>query len=171
MLVKPKLTQASALDNETNSTHALNRIHFPLNADGTLDYGVDEITLRYGEGAVLIKPDLFISNISFSPPEPIEGENVGITAIVKSDIDVANVNVQFFLGNPYANGTLIGNASVNIVNGTGITQTFWNCSMHAGQYEIYVIIDSDEIYADSNRSNNLAFKVINILYQIALREN
>jgi hypothetical protein len=48
-------TVAGTLDNATATTFSLNGVYRPLNADGTLGAPITQITLRNGEGAILIK--------------------------------------------------------------------------------------------------------------------
>ena len=57
----------------------------------------------------MIAPDLAVTNIAFSNPQPIEGEAVTINATVHNNgtANAADVTVQFFDGTP-ANGTQIG---------------------------------------------------------------
>ncbi len=48
-------TVAGTLDNATATTFQLNGVYRPLNVDGTLGAPITQITLRNGEGAILIK--------------------------------------------------------------------------------------------------------------------
>src|ERR1051326_8409252 len=47
--------KAGSTDNDTATTHWLNGTYRPLNADGSLGAPVTKVTLRNGEGAILIK--------------------------------------------------------------------------------------------------------------------
>jgi hypothetical protein len=47
--------KAGSTDNDTATTHWLNGSYRPLNADGTLGAAVTKVTLRNGEGAILVK--------------------------------------------------------------------------------------------------------------------
>jgi hypothetical protein len=46
---------AGTLDNSTATVHALGGLYRPLHADGTLGSAISWITLRNGEGAILVK--------------------------------------------------------------------------------------------------------------------
>ncbi|MCK4347036.1 MAG: right-handed parallel beta-helix repeat-containing protein, partial [Thermoplasmatales archaeon] len=99
--------------NTTNLSVGVHLIELMVN-DSSGQIGMDNVTIT------VIAPDFAIdtSNISFSNPCPIEGENITINATVHNvgTANATNVTVQFFDGTPM-NGTQIGaNQTIASIN-------------------------------------------------------
>lgn len=122
-------------------------------------------TLQIGVGFI----DLSITrhDILFAPVNPIEGNTVSINATIHNESDAAatNILVRFYLGDPDAGGTQIGQ-DVNIPSiqprATAAISTTWNTTGHAGNNNIYVKVDPLNIISETNKCNNKAFTTIKV---------
>lgn len=117
---------------------------------------------RYG-----ITFDLTVStsDISFAPENPDTGDMVEITAVIHNDkkTHAFPVWVHFFNGDPNSGGELIGQDSIEaIINGNGGQETStinWNTSGQApGSHEIWVKVDPNNHFSETNENNNSAYK-------------
>lgn len=157
VVVKPKLISSYPLNNETISIHKLNGIYFPLHANGKVGNGINKISLRYGEAAILIKPDFYINNISFSPNNPKENENFSIFVSVKNDLNISidNVTIAFYIDSLQ---NLLACKKINFTNGSAFAET--GIKLKKGLHKIYAFVDFEKEFADANFSNNIASKKI-----------
>jgi PKD repeat protein len=145
--------------NTTNLSAGTHVIELMVN-DSSGQIGLDNITIT------VIAPDLTIgtSNISFSNPYPVAGENIMINATVHNigTANATNVTVQFFDGEP-VNGTQIGaNQTIAAIN-TGENKTVyvvWNTTGEAGDNRIWVVVDTSDSVRESDEGNNQANKSI-----------
>ena len=104
-------------------------------------------------------------DIRFSTSNPVEGESVIITAYVsnrgadtKPQVDI---EVHFFEGAPDDNGLEIGKGDIIIElksGQRGKVEAKWRAK--AGSKDIYVVIDPDNAIAESDETNNQAFRAI-----------
>jgi len=108
--------------------------------------------------AVLQPPegvDLTLSptDISFSPPDPLENDNVTVTAAIHNigSLNSTNVTVGFFI-----NGGLIANRTVDFIpaQGTVSTSTWWIFT--SGTNGVTVKADLDNSTEELNEDNNQA---------------
>ena len=106
------------------------------------------------------RPDIFISELSFSDNNPAEGDTVTLDATVKLlGMNITDAfDVAFYLDGP--EGTQIGVASVDganlsfgIENGVNVSVT-WTAT--AGSHSIYVMADSTDIIDESEEKNELS---------------
>ena len=111
------------------------------------------------------RPDIFISELSFSDNNPAEGDTVTLDATVKLlGMNITEAfNVAFYLDGP--EGTQIGVASVDganlsfgIEHGVNVSVT-WKAT--AGTHSIYVMADSLNIIDESEEKNELS-KIITV---------
>jgi uncharacterized protein YkwD len=133
--------------------------------DGYSDAGLH--TVDFGGHATSV--DLSISNVDlgFDPASPYEGENVNISITVrnKGTTDAHPVLVKFYDGNPQSGGTLIGTEQVPqiLIHGEdAMVNLVWDTSGKAGDHEIYVVVDPEDLIAESNEGNNIAFKTLTV---------
>jgi len=113
------------------------------------------------------KPELTtLGNLSirFTPNESINsGDIVTIDAVILNfgTTNSTNFEVKFYDGNPNDGGILIGSDTINVsALWVGIAQANWTAS--AGEHNIYVVVDPDDLVAEINESNNVANKTINV---------
>jgi protocatechuate 3,4-dioxygenase beta subunit len=113
------------------------------------------------------KPDLTTSSndISFSNPNPKEGDNVDISTIIRNvgKENASNVNVSFYVGNPSSGGVQIGttqNVGDILVGQTKTAKVTWDTTGYDGNREIYVVCDSTNSINEVNENNNTASKPI-----------
>lgn len=115
-------------------------------------------------------PDFYInsSEIFLNETSPVENQSVEIIATVRNlgGVNISNVTIQFYAGDPDLGGIKIGqNIFINI---SGFIQknvsTNWLAPM--GSSEIFVIVDpplsTNGSYVEINESNNKASKIINV---------
>jgi len=112
------------------------------------------------------EPDLTLMNvdISFSNANPVEGEDVTITATIHNigATDADDVVVRFFNGDP-TGGTRIDNDQMITlieVGGDGTVQVTWTAT--PGIHSIFVEVDPDDMIPESNENNNQAHKLITV---------
>lgn len=117
----------------------------------------------------LLYPDLKIdsADISFNPGDVINiGDSVNIKANVHNigDLNVSNIKVSFFNGDPLFGGTLISaNQTIPYLEvGENITlNTTW-LPPNTGSYTIFITIDypSPGTIIEFDETNNIAFKIL-----------
>jgi subtilase family serine protease len=110
---------------------------------------------------LMILPDLTVNanNVSFS--EMSEG-NITIDARIRNIgiSNAENITIEFFDGDPFENGTLIGSAIIDSlsVDSESIAEINWYAT--PGQHDIYVQIDPSNLIPELDKSNNLAFNPV-----------
>ena len=104
------------------------------------------------EMARMLYVDLGVENLSASPLEPLENENVRLTATLANsgNLNASNVEVQFLAdGYPFASNRIWVPA-----NGTNTTGADWPAAL--GRHKITVVADPAYEQPDTDRSNNTA---------------
>lgn len=112
-----------------------------------------------------LHPDLSISesDISMSTTEPVQSTKVFLNATIHSigGMGVPNSTVTFYDGKPSLNQK-IGESWISVLaHNRTYAQTEWIPTL-PGNYELYVVVDSENRVRESNESNNVA-KVIAIV--------
>jgi hypothetical protein len=143
--------------NTTNLTAGTHIIELTVN-DSSGQTDTDNVTLT------VITPDLAVTNIAFSNPQPIEGEAVTINATIDNlgTANAADVTVQFFDGTP-ANGTQIGTNQTIATLNAGENETVsvvWDSTGEAGDNSIWVVADPADTIKEPEEENNQASKSI-----------
>jgi hypothetical protein len=141
----------------TNLSAGIHLIELMVN-DSIGQIGTDNVTIT------VLAPDLAIttSDISFSSPYPVEGEDITINATIHNigTANASNVTVQFFDGEPI-NGTQIGEnqtiASLNARENKTVSLS-WDTTGEAGDNCIWVVIDPYNTLKESDEGNNQANK-------------
>jgi len=106
--------------------------------------------------------DLTLSHhdISFSPPDPIENQNVSITATIHNvgTDNATNILVAF-----YDDGKPIGNKTIDLIPGGGSEDAMipWN-AIPTRTHTITVVIDPENTTEELNENNNEASKNIHV---------
>ena len=123
-------------------------------AETTVDYSVVKPTAAY------VDLTLTPSDITFSNQNPTVGETITINATIHNvgNATATNATVQLF-----DNGMPISsNLTITTINATetGTAQVNWTAIF--GSHNISVIVDTYDEIAESNETNNIAFKVIDI---------
>ena len=118
--------------------------------NGSVDLGFDDL----GEGN---------GSVWFSKTEPIRGEEVSISVMLFNSGDVEmNVSVGFFDG-PLNNGDVIGYDTVNIGSGQNkMAGAVWNTTNETENHTIFVVIDPDDLIAESNEDNNMVKRKVSV---------
>ena len=109
------------------------------------------------------KPDIFISEMSFSNDNPTEGDKVNITLTMDCHCDKANVTVPFqvtFYLDQIDNSSEIDSVSIDPTNITDYGQTVHNASIIwtsvSGVHTIYAMADSMEEIDESHENNEIS---------------
>lgn len=131
------------------------------------------------EPKIIVKPVVKISveqaeidlaltadNITFDDPNPTTGDNVTITAAIENagDIDLENVVVRFYDGDPESGGIQIdGDQTIASIpaGGSDNASVEWK-EVTVGVYNIYVVVDPDNAIPESDETNNVAYKPIEV---------
>lgn len=116
------------------------------------------------------RPDLSVSQVVLSNPEPVVGETVTVTALVQNagQTGASNVPVALYLGDPSGSGTLLNAASITSVPGaTGTTPgagtaTFSWTPGSAGTPRLFARADHTRAVRESDESNNDVSRVFNV---------
>lgn len=112
-------------------------------------------------GDLAIKPE----SLEASPANPRPGEVTMLTATVLNvgNVAVRDVPVSFYQGNPASGGTLIGTTVIPTTLASGHEQQAsipWTPSPTTNPISIYAVVDPNQTFEDSNRSNNSASKQV-----------
>jgi len=110
-------------------------------------------------------PELVINgtNINISKTQPIEYENVNLSAIIenKGCSSAENIKVSFFEGDPDVSGQEIGYININISNLENISVKIpWISKI--GKNQIFVFVDYGNIISEENEGDNKDYKNISI---------
>jgi len=106
--------------------------------------------------------DLYIyaSDITFSEPNPDEGETFTVYAMVhnNSDSTLSDVSVRFYDGE-----NLLDQKTISYIPGRGSAQTLTDISFSTmGFYPIKVVVDEENSFSEWNELNNWAIRPIKI---------
>ena len=107
------------------------------------------------------------SDITFSSLNTKEGDSVTVSTQVRNVAPgtARNVVVRFYLGDPAAGGTQIGSDIILPAVPAGSTaavSTQWNSTGHAGNDNIYIVVDPDDRIAELSEHNNKAFVTLKV---------
>jgi len=114
---------------------------------------VDEIYVR-------TRPDLLVTAIHPSDPEPKTGEMIQISVVEKNlgETDTTLSTVGIYDGNPDEGGTLIGEQSAGLIGGSETSFTFdWQPST-TGWHRLYVKPDVADVIDEFDEENNLSWQ-------------
>ncbi|RCV64979.1 PKD repeat-containing protein, partial [Methanophagales archaeon] len=139
--------------NTTNLTAGTHIIELTVN-DSSGQTDTDNVTLT------VIAPDLAVTNIAFSNPQPIEGEAVTINATIGNlgTANAADVIVQFFDGTPTDDTQIGTNQTIATLN-AGENKTVsvvWATTGEAGDNCIWVVADPADTIKEPDEENNQA---------------
>ncbi|MGY4884300.1 MAG: DUF2341 domain-containing protein [Nanobdellota archaeon] len=118
----------------------------------------------------LTYPDFVVnySQIFFNESSPKENESIEITATIYNlaSLNISNVTVRFYQGDPDSGGVKIGtDVYINLSN-FGYVNVTKNWSSQIGPSEIFIVVDpptsTNGSYMELNESNNKASKNISI---------
>jgi subtilase family serine protease/prenyltransferase beta subunit len=151
--------------------------HFGLNSDYLYDIQVEfpasgiVVNRRStSTGRKLILPeygDLYVNpqDITFSPEVPVDGDNLIVTAVIHNPttIDVDNVVVGFYDGNPTAGGMELGRVELSYVPAEGEKAFPIQIVLSEEVHEIYVLIDPDNVLRETNKGNNIASRTVTVV--------
>lgn len=151
-------------------------VHFGLNSDYLYDIqvefsasGIKANRRSTTPGRKLILPeygDLYVNtqDITLSPEDPVDDDHLIITAVIHNPttVDVDNVVVGFYDGNPSAGGMELGRVELSYVPAEGEKAFPILITLSEGAHEIYVVIDPDNILLETNKENNTASRAITV---------
>ncbi len=161
---------AIALDNPTSTAvaDAIDYLESSQHPNGSWNNDV------YSTAVVLFGlyntgPDVRVqaTNISFTPANPVDSQQVTIVASIRNGgaTDVTNVTVRFFDGDPNNGGVQIsGDQNIAAINSgsSAFTQVMWDTYGLAGDHTIYVVVDPEDDIVEAIESNNSANKNVHV---------
>ncbi|MEW6054879.1 MAG: CARDB domain-containing protein [Nitrospirota bacterium] len=112
-------------------------------------------------------PDLAISqsDITIVPPDPIEGQEAGIGAVIHNigNADAYTIEVRVYDGDA-STGTLIGTIQIPFIQagGTSYIQIPWNTFGQSGRNYLHILIDPQHLIEESNENNNATLKPVDV---------
>jgi len=111
-----------------------------------------------------IKPDLVVSNVTFSDPYPSENDEIDITATIhnKGDVKAEEVNVSFYMGDPNDGGINIGSQVIDFIDFDEEIEISIPWTAESGTSTIFVVVDPLNQVSEINETNNMGSKVIEI---------
>ncbi len=128
----------------------------------------NNVTVYYQEVSDYI-PDLTLdsADVALEPSDQVlNGTEVMITGTIRNigNHMACNVNVEIYDGNPLSGGQLIGSDSVGSVPiaEERTAQAFWTATP-VGSHDIYIAIDPMNTVVESNETNNMAYRVLDVL--------
>ncbi len=118
-------------------------------------------------------PPVYLSDLSITqtditivPPDPVEGQNAAIGAVIYNDgnADAFNIAVAFYDGDA-STGTLIGTLNIPFIQsgGTSYVQMQWNTYGQSGRNYIHVIADPQNLVSESNEDNNASLTSVDVI--------
>ena len=111
-------------------------------------------------------PDLqiTINNITFSDPEPMENDTIIISALIRNigSAEAEYIPVEFFLSDTLLDNRLDSLSITSIAIGSDTLVSVEWIPNQAGTYDIYVMIDREDLMDELDSTNNLTFKSINV---------
>ena len=121
-------------------------------------------------------PDLVATSLSLSDNETVLGGSIIITAEIGNfgAADANGIQVEFFDGNPYINGTLIDTATIEIdnipIDGIFTSSIVWTPPL--GIHQVFVVVDRENHITESNETNNALYDelVVRALADLSLSE-
>ena len=123
----------------------------------TLTIGTTEETL----------PNIAAGAISIVQDPQYEGQDYDIVVKIANtrSVDVSNVAVSLYDGDPVSGGLLIGSEMLVSVPayGEGGVQFKWDCSDLGGVHFLHVVVDPNNIIEEENELDNSAFITVNLL--------
>lgn len=118
---------------------------------------VDEIYVR-------TRPDLAVTGIVPSDPEPKIGELIQVAVVEKNlgETDTTISTLALYDGNPDEGGTLIGEQSAGLIGGSEASFTFDWQPLTTGWHRLYVKPDIADVVNEFDEENNLSWQDIYI---------
>jgi hypothetical protein len=116
---------------------------------------VDDIYVR-------TRPDLSVTAIDPSDPEPKTGELIQISVVEKNlgETDTSLSTLGIYDGNPDEGGTLIGEQSAGLIGGSETSFTFDWQPLTTGWHRLYVKPDVADVIDEFDEENNLFWQDI-----------
>jgi len=100
-------------------------------------------------------------DISVSPVPLLESKSGVVSAVVRNNgfVDVSNVVVEFYNGNPLSGGSLIGNPQIVSIpkSGSVIVSTDWSPVDGRGDILLFVRVDPENTIEEFDEEDNTAF--------------
>jgi uncharacterized repeat protein (TIGR01451 family) len=111
---------------------------------------------------VLSRPDLLVTRITSSDPEPAANEMVSVFVAARNSGQTPTPNFALALydGNPSSGGALIGTRTLNIAAGVEVTSTIQWTPGHTGQHQLFALADTGNSVNESDKTNNQTIQPI-----------
>jgi len=111
--------------------------------------------------SLTLMPDFTVSSISFNPKNPVEYDDIIITAAVENkgniNLNLINVNVSLFVDDVYESSALL-----NLTNIT-LREVNFNRTASAGEHNITIKVDPGNEIPEQKKSNNNFTFGLNVL--------
>ncbi|MBI1801735.1 MAG: hypothetical protein HYR71_08925 [Chloroflexi bacterium] len=110
-----------------------------------------------GALTVLTRPDLQVTALTLSDPEPVVSETVTATLVVRNfgQTTAPGSVLALYNGNPDSGGLLLGAQTLSaLAAGASVTTTFGWTPTATGSVRLFARADRDGQVSDSNRANN-----------------
>ncbi|MDH4028432.1 MAG: hypothetical protein OEU95_06360, partial [Nitrospirota bacterium] len=144
-------------------THAIFVMVDPDNAVPEID-DTNNTALNYMASATLADLSVSSADIAFSPNVPAPDDPVTITVAVRNHGETAagNVTVDVYNGDPSSGGSIIGSPLIALIDAGGSSTAQVTDSFLSGNHNIFTVIDSADTIAESNDSNNIASRILQV---------
>ncbi len=135
----------------------------PLNTIDELSESDDAAAVNLAAATL---PDVSIvsADISFMPSVPLPSDIVTMAATIRNNGETAtgNFTVDICDGNPSAGGMNIFSTTVPSIGGGNSAIVQLTTSFSGGRHDVYVVVDKVNSIAESDKSNNIAVKSLQV---------
>jgi uncharacterized protein YkwD len=125
-------------------------------------------TADFGGAAISVDLAISPSDIQFEPDSPAPGQDVSITATIYNlgNTDAHPVSVEFYDGDPASGGVQIGEEQqiphILIHDEIADVNVIWSAPGGSEIHNIYVVVDGEDIIAETDEENNVATKPLSM---------
>ena len=108
-----------------------------------------------------LKPDLIITDISWSPSNPDDGDTIAFTVTIKNQGSgsAGSSTVKYYIDGSY----VASDSAPSLSAGSSSTQTFTWTASKCGNVQVKAVADANNAVSESNDGNNDRTETINVI--------
>ncbi len=131
----------------------------------------DAISVTYD---TLMMPDLAVTSddVYLYPPYPIAGERMAVNAVVwnPSQMDISNVDVAVYIWNALNQLELLKSETIPVITAgsSAVVTGTWNSTGKTGDNRLVVVVDPNDVIAESDETNNMAIKDFSVADHVGM---
>jgi len=156
---KSVISQVASAVPELPATEGAYRVYVTVDSQNTILEENESNNIARRTVFISTQTDLLISpsDVSVYPLHPTLDDRVTVTTLVwnKGGTDAYGIEVAFFDGDPDSGGVMIGDIhTISRLYGGSSEVVEKSFFLSEGEHEIYVIVDLNNIVAESDETNN-----------------